>query len=119
VVLAVHSDADGVETDPVPLVAVDVDTGARTQLSGIPTSGNYAVSRLQVPHAALVGSVGHAGPPASTRWDHGRGDLALRLAGVAALAAGVALTVAAAVAVGRSAGARLRHHRTDRGAGTA
>ncbi|PWJ50642.1 hypothetical protein SAMN06264364_12217 [Quadrisphaera granulorum] len=108
VVVAVSADTEGTETDPVPIIAVNVDTGERTRLSAIPTSGNFAVSRLQVPSAVLAGSLQRPGAAPTTAWDHGRGDLALRIAAVAALAGGVALAVAAAAAAGRSAAARLR-----------
>ncbi|MGY1710547.1 WD40 repeat domain-containing protein [Geodermatophilus sp. SYSU D00758] len=93
VALSVIRSPDGQETDPSPVVAVDVVSGQRQELTAVPTAdANYQVARLQVPAAVL----GAEGPAAPVAWeiDRGRWPLPLRLAAAAA-AAMLALATAA------------------------
>jgi len=82
------------------VAAFDVTTGARTVVSGIPTtSGNYAVSRLQVPAVALAGSLERSGavpyPQYELQYDHGRAEMVLQVLALVLAALGVGVAVAA------------------------
>ncbi|WP_180357727.1 hypothetical protein [Streptomyces sp. NP160] len=86
------------------LVAVDIDEGSRTELTAIPKgSGNYHVGDVQVPPAALSGSLGPR-PQSPLVWD--RGPLA-RWPAVVLVASVVGVLVAMTAAVGRRLGSRL------------
>ena len=86
------------------LVAVDIDDGSRTELTGIPTgSGNYHVGDVQVPAAALAGSFGPR-PPSRVVWD--RGPLA-QWPEVVLVAGVVGVLVAVTSSVGRRVSSRL------------
>ncbi len=95
-------DDDGAERQS--LVAIDLDDGSRTELTAIPTSsGNYRVGDVQVPPAALSGSLDERATPPAV-WD--RGPLA-RWPGLVLVAGAVGVLVAVTAAVGRRIGSRL------------
>ncbi|TNM64599.1 hypothetical protein FHN55_13920 [Streptomyces sp. NP160] len=85
-----------------PVVAVDVDGGARTVLSAVPDApGDVAVSRLQVPQPALAAAAERAGAVPAPRYERGRSSAMLLALGVVPLAGAVGLLVAAAATLRR------------------